>query len=286
METPAILFGATSIVGYHLARSFPATVRPFVPPGQRSPSVRGWPTLQLECPVWIETLFQKQPPSLLFYCHAVCDVAKCESDPAWAHEVNVHHVDRVMAALPSHTRLVYVSSDHVFGHDGVYTEASTPCPISVYGRTRVEAEQLVLTRNNALVVRTGLAIGSSPNGRSGHLDWLRYRTGRKLPVTIVQDESRSVVWADDLAARLMELAKSQETGIRHVCATRTVSRVALARHLMSVVLGRDPLFKVESRHQQATPHLGRIELDSLHDGRLSRPLASVIGGTQPCMSIG
>jgi len=273
MSPTTLLFGATSIIGYQLARSFPALVKPFVPPGRESPQ---WPTLQLEDSAWIESLFEQHRPELLLYCHAVCDVAKCESDPDWAHEINVGHVERVMAALPAKTRLVYVSSDHVFGQDGVYTESSPTCPISVYGKTRVNAERLVLKRENTLVVRTGLAIGASANGRSGHLDWLRYRTERNLPVTIIEDESRCAAWAKDVATCLMALAQSHETGIRHIHTSSAVSRVELAKHLLRTVLKKDPVFKVEYRDQQPTPHLGRIALDSLYQGGLSSLLTSVI----------
>ena len=60
----------------------------------------------------------------------MCDVEKCEADPDWAHEINVQQLHRVIKALPEKTRLVYVSSDHVFGGDGEYDERSRPCPIS------------------------------------------------------------------------------------------------------------------------------------------------------------
>ncbi len=141
-----ILFGATSILGFSLARLFPRTILPFVTPGSRAPSLRHWPVLKLEDCAWPEALFHQHQPDFLLYCHAVCDVPKCEAAPEWAREINVEHVRRVLAALPAATRLIYVSSDHVFGGDGVYDEASSPCPISVYGRTRVEAENLVLSR--------------------------------------------------------------------------------------------------------------------------------------------
>jgi len=272
-----LLFGATSILGFNLARLFPETIVPFISPGNTSQPVRHWPALHLENPDWPERIFAQYPSNVLLYCHAVCDVPKCEADPEWAHEINVRHLRRVMEKLPDHTRLVYVSSDHVFGGDGEYNEHSCPCPISVYGHTRVDAEKLVLGRNGSLVIRTGLAIGASPNGRTGHLDWLRYRTQRNLPITIVEDEYRSVVWVTDLSGRVMKLAQSRETGIRHVSATRAVSRVELANHLMSV-LGEPPTFRCESRHQRPAPHLGRVELTSVYADILSRPLASVLDG--------
>ncbi|MEO6202539.1 MAG: sugar nucleotide-binding protein [Nitrospirales bacterium] len=235
MTQSTLLFGATSILGFNLAKLFPETVLPFISPGNTSKSVREWPVLQLENSDWVERTFAQYQSKVLLYCHAVCDVPKCEADPDWAHEINVQHLRRVMAVLPEKTRLVYVSSDHVFGGDGEYDEHSRPCPISVYGRTRVNAEELVLGRYGSLVIRTGLAIGPSPNGRTGHLDWLRYRTQKNLPITIVEDESRSVVWVTDLARRVMKFAQSNETGIRHISATRAVSRVELANHLMSIL---------------------------------------------------
>ena len=137
MHRAILLFGATSILGFHLARSFPNTILPFISPGNTAPAVSQWPALQLEDAAWIASRFAQHEPVLVIYCHAICDVAKCEANPDWAYEMNVQHIKRVLAALPEHTRLVYVSSDHVFGGDGVYAETSCVNPISVYGRTRV-----------------------------------------------------------------------------------------------------------------------------------------------------
>jgi len=270
-----LLFGATSILGFNLARLFPDTVVPFCSPGNTTLVVRQWPGLQLEDPEWIKTIFSQYQPQVLLYCHAVCDVPKCEADPEWAYEINVRNLQRTLKALPEQTRLVYVSSDHVFGGDGAYDEQSPPCPISVYGRSRVEAEHLVFERPESLVIRTGLAIGPSPNGRTGHLDWLRYRTQHQLPTTIVSDEFRSAVWVEDLALRVMKLAKSQEAGVRHISATRAVSRIELAHYLLKR-LGLEVRFHSESRHQRPAPHLGRVDLMSAYGDEFATPLPSVV----------
>jgi len=279
MTDPIILFGATSILGYSLARRFSGCILPFVTPGARTRGVRSWPALDLENPLWLSALFEERYPDVLLYCHAVCDVPKCENAPEWARAINVGHVRHVLAALPARTRLVYVSSDHIFGGNGAYDEQSSPCPISVYGRTRIEAEELVRQRPGSLIIRVGLPIGPSPNGRTGHWDWLRYRVSRNLPVTIVDDEYRSAVWADDLAARVMQLAESAVTGVRHIAATRAVSRTELADHLLSL-LNKPAAYFTESRRQRSAPHLGRVELATVYRDALSRPLASVLDGAR------
>ena len=261
MTRPILLFGATSILGYSLARQFPDRIEPCATPGDGP-----------------FALFDQQPPDILIYGHAVCDVPKCEDSPEWAQRINVGHVRRVLAALPTHTRMVYISSDHVFGGDGIYDEEAEPCPVSVYGRTRVEAERLVLKRLGSLVIRVGLPIGPSPNGRTGHWDWLRYRSDRNFPITIVSDEYRSAVWADELACRVLQLAESSAVGIRHVAATRVASRIELANHLLSL-LDKPAGYLTETRRQRTSPHLGHVELATIYKDALSRPLSSVLEGT-------
>jgi len=275
MQNSTLLFGATSILGYSIAQRFRDTVLPFVTRANRAKSIRQWQVLNLEDPAWPATVFEQHQPDLFIQCHAVCDVPRCEVAPDWAREVNIVYLKRVLDALPDKTRLVYVSSDHVFGGDGVYDENSPPCPISVYGRTRVEAEEMVLSRPGSLVLRVGLAIGPSPNGRTGHWDWLRYRIGKNLPVTIVHDEYRSVVWASDLATRVMQMANSRETGIRHISATRAISRIELADHLLRI-FGEPATYERESRNQRSAPHLGRVELASIYSGDLFEPLHCVL----------
>ena len=130
------------------------------------------------------------------------------------------------------------------------------------------------------VVRVGLPIGPSPDGRTGHWDWLRYRTVRNLPVTIVHDEYRSVVWATDLAVRVMQFAQSTATGMRHVPATRAISRVELADHLLKL-FGETAAYARESRFERAAPHLGRVELASRFADDLARPLECVLDHPEP-----
>jgi dTDP-4-dehydrorhamnose reductase len=258
MTRPIVLFGSTSILGYSLARQFPERVEAYGAPREARTLDQQW-------------------PDILIYGHAVCDVPKCEDSPEWAREINVGHVRQILSLLPTHTRMVYVSSDHVFGGDGTYDEEAEPCPISAYGRTRVEAERLVLERAGSLVIRAGLPIGPSPDGRTGHWDWLRYRSDRKFPITIVSDEYRSAVWAEHLSRRVMELAESSVVGIRHVAATRVVSRIELANHLLAL-LDKPNGYSTETRWQRAAPHLGRVELATVYNDALSRPLVSVLEG--------
>jgi dTDP-4-dehydrorhamnose reductase len=94
-------------------------------------------------------------------------------------------------------------------------------------------------------------------------------------MTVVGDEHRSAVWAEDAARRVWDLARADVTGIRHVTATRPVSRPELATYLdQRFAIGAR--FAVESRADRSTPHLGHVELATRYSDALAAPLPSVI----------
>src|SRR3989338_6992546 len=83
-------------------------------------------------------------PEAVIHTQAQSDVDRCELEPAEAHAQNVETTMHVVEAI-RHTScwLMYVSTDYVFdGKKGSpYNETDEPHPISVYGRTKLEAER-------------------------------------------------------------------------------------------------------------------------------------------------
>lgn len=268
---PMILLGATSIVGYNMVIRDRGVVG-VVTARSRLKAVHGWPRLALQDSDEIRKFFEELPPdAVIIYCDAVCDVSKCENNPAWAREINIENLRRTLDVMRDDVRLVYVSSDHVFGDDGAYDEDAETCPVSLYGAIRAEAEQLALSRPETLLIRTGLPIGSSVDGKSGHLEWLCYQLKSGLPVTIIEDESRTAMPTTSLADRIIDLAISPVTGIRHITATRLVSRVELAQTFKDYFQLPGEL-ELSQRAKQPAPHLGRIHLIT----RYTDPLAEAL----------
>lgn len=233
--------------------------------------------IDLDDELAVAQLFANEPaPDLIIHCAGICDVETCETSPDFAYSVNVDGTAILVDHAPASTRIVYLSSDHVFSGDtGPYREDSPTDPVSVYGKTRVTAEKLVLGRPNSLVVRAGLWIGPSVNGKLGHLDWLHYRHRRNLPMTVVADEARSAVWASEAAQRVWQLAHSPITGIRHVVADRIVARPELA-HYLDATYAIGASIAVHNRRDRRVPHLGQVDLRTMYDDALATPLRSVI----------
>jgi len=270
------LFGASSMLGWSIWRARNVDVEGFcngntreLPPGIAY-------GLHLDDELAVGMLFRAHRPRLIIHCAGVCDVETCERSPEFASSVNVEGTRLLLAHAPPEARIIYCSSDHVFGGDaGPYFEDSPLAPISCYGRTRVTAEELVRARPDTLVIRSGLWIGPSATGKIGHLDWLRDRHRRGLPMTVVSDEVRSAVWAEDAGRRVWELAHSAVTGVRHITATRAVARPEIAE-FVNRQFSIGATFGTEPRRDRKTPHLGNVELATRYTDELARALPSVI----------
>jgi dTDP-4-dehydrorhamnose reductase len=272
-----LLFGATSMLGWSIWSARGAVdVRGFCNAGTRGRPDGIVDGIDLDDEPAVVELFEREHPDLIINCAGVCDVGTCEQSPEFAHTVNVDGTRHLLAHALPETRIVHLSSDHVFSGDtGPYTEDSPTDPISVYGRTRVAAEALAFARPNTLVLRAGLWVGPSSTGRIGHLDWLRDRTRRELPMTIVADEHRSAVWAEDAARRVWDLARSPLVGLRHIVAERIVDRPALARYLVEK-FSIGAAFGLETRAVRKNPHLGKLDLRTRYHDALAQPLPAVV----------
>ena len=269
-----MLFGASSMLGYSLFRARPQIPAYVNGKTRRSPQgITG--AIDLDNEPAVAALFAEHQPHLIVQCAGVCDVENCETSPEFAWRVNVEAMRILIRHAPATCRIVYCSSDHVFSGDtGPYDESSQTDPLSVYGQTRVAAEQLMLARDNTLVIRSGPWIGPSATGRNGHLDWLRYRHARGLPMTVIADESRCAVWAEEAAERVWQLAASDITGLRHLVTPSAISRPDLAVYL-SAKFAINAQISVGKRSDRPAPHPGHVELRTVHRDLLAAPLAAI-----------
>lgn len=261
------LLGGTSIYAssiYFYATKNNINIRPFCSKFAKWSICESWERIDLETKPDIGTLLNSDPPSLLIYGAGFCNVAECQANPDYAHTRNVESLEYLLGFLSPKTRLVYLSSDHVFGGDlGPYHEDSTPHPISVYGRSKLAAEELVrAARPDAIVIRTGLVIGPSVSGRHGHLDWLRYRANHNLPMTIISGEFRSAVPGEHYAKSIFELVKANAHGVQHIVASKPIERPLLAHRLLT---SHNINATLSTRHRATldTPHLSHVGLSSL-----------------------
>lgn len=91
----------------------------------------------------------------------------CAADPEGAVRANVEATERLVQGIAPGCRLVFSSTESVYGPvpDGWCHEDVRCLPTSLYGQTKLQAEQLVLNRDDSVVLRFPSSFGLSPSPR-------------------------------------------------------------------------------------------------------------------------
>ncbi len=220
---PLLVSGIAGVAGfnafYHFRHRFGDLVY-----GQRT--VRNWPLQDdgiIGCDIEDEGNFRKllqdQGIRTIFNCGGSCALKACELDPEMAYRVNVFRVQKLLDAIKdTDIHLVHLSIDLVYSGNGSgnYVETDPSDPVTVYGRTMVEAEDLVLEqRPDSCILRISLPMGVSFNGHAGAIDWIQHRFAKNKPATLYYDEIRTPTYVDCLNELLEEVVTLGLSGLFH-----------------------------------------------------------------------
>jgi dTDP-4-dehydrorhamnose reductase len=156
------------------------------------------------------------------------------------HACQRENVDgaRVLAAAcaDTGTRFVTVSTDLVFdGHKRVpYVEADSVRPLCEYGRSKAEAEALVLaTDPRALIIRSAAFFGGHDQYNFVTLALQSLASGN--PYTAISDVVVSPTYVPDLVDAMLDLLIDGESGVWHVATGGAVTWEELARRAARTV---------------------------------------------------
>jgi dTDP-4-dehydrorhamnose reductase len=168
--------------------------------------------------------FQQERPALIVHCAAISQSPVCQANPSFAHKINVD-VTALLAELAAEIPLVLFSSDLVFdGHQGNYKETDSVNPLSVYGQTKVAAEQIVGGNFKHFIIRTSLNGGVSPTTDRGFNELVRRAWQAGQAVKLFTDEFRSPIAAQVTARTVWALVARKAPGLYHVAGSERLSR--------------------------------------------------------------
>ena len=154
-------------------------------------------------------------PEVIINCAAYTDVDGCESNAETAMAVNGEGVAYLaMACRESGALLVQISTDYVFdgGKGTPYVEDDAPCPLSVYGESKLAGEMNAAIAPEHLIVRTQWLYGL--HGKNFVETMLRLGA-EKSELTVVDDQIGSPTWTVDLSQSVVALIDHGCRGIFH-----------------------------------------------------------------------
>ncbi|HOE69009.1 MAG TPA: dTDP-4-dehydrorhamnose reductase [Candidatus Omnitrophota bacterium] len=194
----------------------------------------------------LREVFMSRNPGLVIHCAALTDVDYCEDHAEEAVAQNVEATRNIVTicndlGIP----LVFFSTDYVFDgkKKGEYLESDPANPVSVYGRTKKDAEDHILANaKSAVIFRITWLYGVF--GRSFPRAILR-QIAETTKLTVVADQIGRPTYTKDIAQALKVLLSSRRdkvfapgARIYHLTNTGQVTWADFARFILERV-GRD-----------------------------------------------
>ncbi len=188
----------------------------------RHPIKQGYTYAEMDItnPQQVQQVIEKYHPNCIIHTAAMTNVDACELDHEACVLQNITAVENVVKiAKIVNAHLIHLSTDFIFdGTSGPYKEDATPNPLSFYGDSKLQAEQIVMNgSNNWAIARTVLVYGLVADmSRSNIVLWAKHALENKKPIKVVDDQYRTPTLAEDLAMGCRLLEQHEAKGIYNI----------------------------------------------------------------------
>ena len=193
--------------------------------------------------VGLKKVFEEVKPWLIIHAAAFTDVDGCEKYPEKAETINVQGTRIIVSLCTEYrSRFIYISTDYVFNGEklSAYTESDVTSPLNVYGRTKLEAEELVrAVLPDGLIVRTSWLFGK---GGKNFVKTIIDKSAQLDTLKVVNDQRGSPTHTVSLSLALRKLikavflkpAKAENYGVYHVSNSENCTWYEFARAIVDL----------------------------------------------------
>ncbi|MTI69154.1 MAG: NAD(P)-dependent oxidoreductase [Firmicutes bacterium] len=169
-----------------------------------------------------EKIIKNENPDIIIHGAAMSETKLCEDNPKLAYRVNVDsalNIGRISKEIKA--KLIFLSSEQVFNgneNEGPYKEDDKAYPNTIYGKTKLEAENLLKKEGDDLVILRlswmfGLPERNTTN--NSNLFWrLLSNIIKNESIKVSDNEFRGITYVYDLIDNLEKIF-NLESGIYH-----------------------------------------------------------------------
>jgi dTDP-4-dehydrorhamnose reductase len=178
-------------------------------------------------------------PEVVVHPAGIPDLDVADADPARAHLVNVQGTQHVAeSAHAVRAGVVYISTDAVFNGQNTrpYVESDQPCPITVYGRTKLAGETIVQTLPEHWIFRVPVLFGP---GKTNFVEKGLHKIVGGEQYVVASDQEGCATYTLDAAYKIMEVVEARRYGLYHLANQGACTRYELARRAAQLA-GLDP----------------------------------------------
>jgi len=190
----------------------------------------------------VHDVFSTHHPEVVVHAGAQTKPDESELNQMETYLTNVEGtVNLLVNAAEIQSHFIFLSTNFIFdGEKGMYKEEDEALPVNYYGRTKLEAEELVKDYEaDWAIVRTVLVYGIPPAGRANILTIVRDKLTKGEMYNVVDDQVRTPTYIGDLAAGIVNIIEKKATGVFHLAGEDILTPYQMAIKIAKY-LGLDP----------------------------------------------
>ena len=183
----------------------------------------------------VAEIMEKCEVDAVVHCAALVNVDACEENPGYANAVNFSMAKNLnYLCKVYHSQFIFISTDAVYSgnKEGLNTEMDEPAPVSVYGKTKLKAENAVLQNENALVLRTNM-YGFNYRDKTSFGEWVVQELRKEKTLNMFYDVQFSPLLVNELVDIIDLCIERKLSGLYNVGCRTPISKYDLGCMLQS-----------------------------------------------------
>ncbi|OGN00661.1 MAG: hypothetical protein A2651_03285 [Candidatus Yanofskybacteria bacterium RIFCSPHIGHO2_01_FULL_42_12] len=232
MKQKILITGASGMLGSKISdilarKGFPVLAaynsnEEFVPSGKHISKVSLDITEKVH-PRWFKNI------QTIIHCAAVTDVNFCELNKSICRKVNIYGTENLLDLAESlGAHFIYISTPMVFsGKKGNYVENDKTDPVNYYGKTKNEAEKIVIKYKKGLVLRAN-PIGKRPLGaHPSFMQWFVDMASNNRSFSLFTDVVINPISTATLALIIGDVINNFRPGVLHLGSKNRVNKAQI-----------------------------------------------------------
>lgn len=181
-------------------------------------------------------------PDIIINTAAIVDLGFCETNNGDAYKVN-SRLPGILANICKelHIYLIQISTDHYYtsGGKSKHDENERVSLVNEYARTKYLGEQLALTHDDSLVLRTNI-VGFRGTGKATFVEWAIQELEKDSALVLFNDFFTSSIHTVDFARILIDIINKHPVGVLNLASSEVSSKKEFIIALSMALRNNEP----------------------------------------------
>ena len=184
----------------------------------------------------ISTLLKSFVPDIIINCAAYTDVDGSDANKNIAHKINVEGLRNIIQLSSSFTHIIQISSDYIYdGLNGPYIETDHTFPLNYYGKTKLEAENILRGSNKSWsILRPNVLYGENINCKGNFFAWIYNNLKKNKSIKVVSDQISNPTYIGEMVQIIFQSIIMNFKGVLNVGSDDYLSRYSFALQIANI----------------------------------------------------